>query len=426
MKPTDLRGILQYIPRFRERTFVISVDGAIVTDENFANILMDVAVLRSLNIRVVLVHGASAQIRWLAEQQGIAPSDLEGTGITDAATLQLALTASNRLTHEILEGLATQDLRAACPNAIVSYPMGILQGVDHLLTGKVERVDSELLQALLQDGIIPVIPPLGFDGEGRTYRVNSDAVAVAVATALKAVKILFVTPYDGLIRNGQIFRQILASDLDRALAEHREEFAPCCLSKALHAAAACRAGIPRVHVVNGRVDEALLTEVFSNEGVGTLVYANEYQEIRRALKKDIPNILKLIQPAVDSEELMRRSRASIEKSLADYFLFEIDKNPVGCVALHVYPETGQGEVACLVVKPSHENQGIGRKLLQYVENRARELGLKQLLALSTQAYMYFQSKGGFVEGSSEDLPPPRREKYEQTGRRSKVLVKQLK
>jgi amino-acid N-acetyltransferase len=426
VKPTDLRGILQYIPRFRERTFVISVDGAIVTDENFANILTDVAVLRSLSIRVVLVHGAAAQIRLLAEQQGITPSDLDGAGVTDAATLQLALTAANRLTHEILEGLATQDLRAACPNAIVAHPMGILQGVDHRLTGKVERVDADLLQALLQDGIIPVVPPLGFDGEGRTYRVNSDGVAVAVAEALKAVKIIFVTPYDGLIRQGRLFRQILAGDLERALAENRDEFAPQCLSKAIHAAAGCKAGVPRVHIINGRLDEALLTEVFSNEGVGTLVYANEYQQIRRALKKDIPSILKLIQPSVESEELVKRSRSSIEKSLGDYHIFEIDKNPVGCVALHTYPEQGKGEVACLYVKSSHENQGIGRKLLQFAENRARELGLNELLALSTQAFTYFQSKGGFVEGSSEDLPPARREKYEQAGRRSKVLIKKLK
>ncbi len=426
MKPTDLRGILQYIPRFREKTFVISVDGAIVTDENFANILMDVAVLRSLSIRVVLVHGAAAQIQSLAAQQQVPPSDLDGTGVTDAPTLQLALHAANRLTHEILEGLATLDLRAACPNAIVAHPMGILGGVDHRFTGKVERVDVELLHALLQDGIIPVIPPLGFDGEGHTYRVNSDGVAVAVADALKAVKVIFVTTYDGLTRQGQFFRQMLASDLAKLLVENRAELTSESLSKATHAAAACQAGVQRVHIINGRMDEALLTEVFSNEGVGTLIYANEYQQIRRALKKDIPSILKLIQPSVESEELVRRTRSSLEKTLADYYIFEIDKNPVGCVALHVHPYLGKGELACLYVKSSHENLGIGRKLLQYTENKARELGLKELLALSTQAFTYFQSKGGFIEGTAEDLPPSRREKYEQGGRRSKVLIKRLK
>ncbi len=426
MKPTDLRGILQYVPRFRDKTFVIAVDGAIVTDDNFANILLDIAVLRSLNIRVTLVHGASAQIRALAAERSVTPSDTDGTGVTDAETLKLALTAANRLTHEILEGLAIHDLRAACPNAITAHPMGILGGVDHQLTGKVERVDVELLQTLLQQGIIPVIPPLGFDGEGRTYRVNSDGVAVAVAEALKAVKVIFVTTYDGIFRQGRLFRQVLASDLAEVLARNRDEFPPEALSKAIHAAAACKAGVPRVHVINGRVDEALLTEVFSNEGIGTLIYANEYQQIRRALKKDVPAILKLIQPSVESEELVRRTRASVEKRLGDYYIFETDKNTVGCVALHPYPEQRMGELACLYVKASHENQGIGRKLIQFAESKARELGLDSLVALSTQAFTYFQSKGGFQEGTVDDLPPARREKYEQSGRHSKILIKRLK
>src|SRR5580765_1709564 len=186
MKPTDLRGILQYIPRFREKTFVISIDGAIVTDENFPNILLDIAVLRSLNIRVIIVHGASAQIKALAEEQHVTASDLDGSGITDAPTLKLALTAANRLTHEILEGLSANDLRAASTNGIIAHPMGILQGVDHLFTGKVERVDVELFQNLLGQGIVPVVPPLGFDGDGKTYRVNSDHVAVSLAESLKA------------------------------------------------------------------------------------------------------------------------------------------------------------------------------------------------------------------------------------------------
>jgi amino-acid N-acetyltransferase len=188
VKPTDLRGILQYIPRFREKIFIVAVDGAIITDENFANILLDVAVLRSLNIRVVLVHGAAEQIKLLAEQQGIAPSNLDGSGITDAETLKLALTAANRLTHEILEGLSANDLRAACTNSIIAHPLGILQGIDHLFTGKVERVDADLLQILLGQGIVPVVPPLGFDGDGKTYRVNSDSVAVAVTDASKSAK----------------------------------------------------------------------------------------------------------------------------------------------------------------------------------------------------------------------------------------------
>lgn len=424
MKPTDLRGILQYIPRFREKTFVIAVDGAVVTDENFANLLLDVAVLRSLNIRVVIVHGAAAQIQALGVERGITPSNLDGTGITDAPTLQLSLTAANRLTHEILEGLSTNDLRAASPNAIIASPLGILQGVDHLFTGKVERVDTEMLQTLLAAGITPVIPPLGFDGDGKTYRVTSDTIALAIATALKAAKILFITTTDGLFHQGKLLKQVLAAEL-RTLIE-RKELSAEDTARAKAGAAACLSGIPRVHLINGRTDESLLAEVFSNEGVGTLIYADEFQQIRPAQKKDIRALLRLTKNSVLSEELMKRTRASIEKNLGDYYVFEIDRNPVACVALHVYPEANAGELAFLFVAPSHENQGLGKKLIQFIENKARELGLSELVTLSTQAFTYFQSKGGFSEGTPDDLPPARREKYDQSGRNSKVLVKRLK
>jgi amino-acid N-acetyltransferase len=426
VKLTDLRGILQYIPQFREKTFILSVDGAIVTSENFANILLDVAVLRSLNIRVVLVHGAAAQIKALAEERNFKPSNLDGAGITDAGTLQLALTAANRLTHEILEGLSANDLRAASTNAVIAHPLGIIQGVDHLFTGKVERVDVELLQTLLSQGIVPVVPPLGFDGDGKTYRVNSDSVAIAIADALKATKLMFITTQDGIFCQGRLIRQILVADLDAVLAKDRSEILPEMLSKAIHASAACKAGVQRVHIINGKVDEGLLAEVFSNEGIGTLVYANEYQQIRRALKKDVRHILMLTKDSVLTDELVKRTRSGIEKNLADYYMFDIDKNPVACVALHIYPEESKAELACLYVKPSHENQGIGRKLIQFVENKARETGLNELITLSTQAFTYFQSKGGFAEGTPEDLPPARREKYDQSGRNSKVLVKKLR
>ena len=425
MKLTDLRGILQYIPQFREKTFILAVDGAIVTDENFATLLLDVAVLRSLNIRVVLVHGASAQIKALADDQKIQASDLGGGGVTDAATLKLALTAANRLTHEILEGLSANDLRATSTNAIIAHPMGIIQGVDHLFTGKVERVDVEMLQSLLNQGVVPVIPPLGFDGDGKTYRVNSDGVALAVADALKAIKLIFITTQDGLVYSGKLIRQMLVAELEKLLSQNSAGFLPEILSKAQHAAAACKAGIPRVHIINGRVDEGLLAEVFSNDGIGTLIYANEYQQIRPAKKKDIRAIQLLTKAAVEADELVKRTRASIEKSLGDYYLFEIDKNPVACVALHIYPEQKKGELACLYVNPSFENQGIGRKLIQFVENKAREMALGELITLSTQAFTYFQSKGGFAEGTPDDLPSARREKYEQSGRNSKVLVKKL-
>jgi amino-acid N-acetyltransferase len=197
------------------------------------------------------------------------------------------------------------------------------------------------------------------------------------------------------------------------------------LSRARHAVQACTAGVPRVHIIDGRLEEGLLAEVFDNHGLGSLIHANIYEHIRPATKKDIQAIQLLTRQAIEADELIKRTRITIEKSIGDYFIFEIDGNPVACVALHVYPADQKGELASLYVSAPHENQGIGHKLVQFVEDRATALGLTQLIALSTQAFTYFQAKAGFVEGTPADLPPERREKYDRSGRNSKVLVKPL-
>jgi amino-acid N-acetyltransferase len=425
MKLTDLRGILQYVPQFREKTFIIAVDAGMVVDENFANILLDIALLRSLNIRVVVVHGAAEQISAKAEMLHVQTSNLDGTGVTDAPTLQLAIEAANRITHEILGGLSANDLGAASTNSVITVPLGIIHGVDHLLTGKVERVDPTILEPLLHQGIVPIVSPIGFSTEGKAYRVNSDSVALAVAIALNAAKLIFITSQDGLRCNDHLIRHMVVTDLQKLLQSGSGGFSSGMVSKASHAAAACAAGVPRVHIVNGREDEALLAEVFSNDGIGTLIYANEYEQIRPAKKKDIRAIQQLTKKAVEAEELVRRTRSEMEKNLSDYYIFEIDKNPVACVALHIYPEQQTGELASLFVDPSHENQGIGRKLMRFIEDKARELGLAKLIVLSTQAFTYFELKGGFVEGTPDILPPERREKYDQSRRNSRVLVKKL-
>lgn len=424
VKPTDLRGILHYIPRFRDQVFVISADGSVVTDVNFNNLLLDIAVLRSLNIQVVLVHGAGAQINTLAKEQGKTPSDLDGTGITDDTTLDLAMTAANRLTHEILEGLSISDQRAASANAVVAHPRGIIGGVDQQHTGRVERVDVPMLKTLLAEGITPVIPPLGFDGEGNTFRVNSDAIALAVAKSVEAIKLIYVTNEDGLRLDDQLMRQVLCSELEDAL-QQENRFEPKQLSKARHAVEACAGGVPRVHVINGRVDEGLLAEVFSNDGIGTLVYANEYQQIRAARKKDAPSIFNLTRDAMDTDELARRTRDTIDAHINDYFIFEIDRNPIACVALRRFDNHETAELMHLFVSEAHANKGIGLKLVEYIEKQAANNGAQRLVTLSTQAFHYFQKKADFQEGTPDDLPPARREDYERNGRNSRILIKEL-
>src|SRR5216683_5123253 len=425
LRLTDLREILRYIPLFRDKVFVIAVDGAVVEDDNFGNLLLDIALLRSLRIGVALVHGAGHQIRRLAEQSGQAPSNVDGTGVTDAATLQLALTAANRVTHEILEGLATTDLRGASSNALVAHPAGILQGVDHQWTGRIERVDTALLHSLLEHDIVPVIPPLGCDGEGHTYRLNSDAVAVEVARTLRAVKLIYLSTTPGIYLNKELLRHLATEEAELILKKQRAEIPASMVSKLEHAVRASRGGVPRVHIIDGRVEEGLLAEVFSNEGIGTLVHANEYQAIRRARKKDARAIYALIQPGMQNDELLRRTRADIEKQIDHFFVFEVDRNPAACASLHFFPQEGKAELACVCVDPKYENQGIGAKLMQFAENQARSWGAAELFCLSTQTFNYFMQKGGFRQGMIDDLPVERRERYEKSGRRSQILIKRL-
>src|SRR4051794_6092931 len=237
LRLADLREILRYVPQYRDRTFVIALDGAIVEDDNFRNLLLDIALLRSLRVQVALVHGAGQQIRRLAQESGLTPSNLDGTGITDLPTLQLALTAANRVTHELLEGLSATDLRGACGNALVAHPAGILSGVDYQWTGRVERVDGPLLKSLMEHDIIPVVAPLGCDGEGNTWRLNSDAVAVEVARALQAVKLIFLANESGITVPGasdgppELVRQLTAEEGDELLKKHRTALPSAIASK---------------------------------------------------------------------------------------------------------------------------------------------------------------------------------------------------
>ena len=424
MKVSDLRGILQYVPRFREKIFVVALDGEIAASPNLGNLLLDLAVLRSLSIRVILVHGCGAQLLSLAQERSVAISSSDGTGITDEITLKLGIEASHAVLQELMQGLASVDIKAAYANVITAHPAGILNGVDTLHTGKVERVETAMLQFFLTEGITPVIPPIGFDGEGHTFRVNSDSVALEVAEAMRALKIIYLSHKGTLTLGESIVRQLSVAETEETLRKRRNALDPSMVSKLEHAARACRGGVPRVHLLDGTQNEALLSEIFSHEGIGTMVYSNEYQQMRRALKKDLRAVMALIRESVANAELVKRSRAEILASLDDYWLLEIDRNLAGCVAVHFFPEAEIAEMACLYVAKSHEGQGHGRKLMAFAEQLAAKKGAKHLLALSTQAYNFFQQKGGFVEVGPEALPPERRRKWEASGRNSKIMRKE--
>jgi amino-acid N-acetyltransferase len=430
MKFEDLRGILQYVPQFRERIFVIALDGAVMRLPNFSSLLQDIAVLVSLNIQVVIVFGARQQVRELAERRGVKLSSDDGMGLTDAATLDVSSDAILRVTSDLVGDLTALELRVALPNALAVHPAGVIDGVDLEHTGRIERVDDRTLHTLLKDGIIPVLPPLGYDGKGATLRLNSDEVAVDVAIELEAAKVIFVSEEGLTDASKQRIAQLSVADA-REIVKHKKDngMDVSMLSKLRHAAMACSEGVPRVHIVDGNQDEVLLSEVFSNEGVGTMIHADDYQQIRKARTADIPALLSLMRQSVDDAALAPRTKDQMQKRIADFFVMDLDGHPVGTVAVHSYdmPDGKKAaELACLFVRRSHKNKGHGRKLVAYAEEVAKQRGCDWLFALSTQAFRFFEEKLGYVEDSPESLPAAKKEAWEKSGRNSRVLRKELK
>jgi amino-acid N-acetyltransferase len=426
IKPTDLRGILKYVPRFQGQIFVIAVDGSIVADDNFSNLLVDIAVLRSLAIKVVIVHGISHQLKELSVARSIPITNSDGTGVTDAATLDLATRASSRVAHLLVEGLTQNALKCATTNAIRALPLGIIKGVDQQFTGKVERIDKEFIGELIDRQVVPVVSPVAFGPDGKSLRVNSDLLAAELAEALHATKIIYLTPAPGLEVDGEIRREIAVDALKKILDEKPERIAEASRSKAAHAVKAIETGTPRVHIIDGRVFDALLNEIFSNEGVGSLVYGNDYQQIRKARKSDVRLIYALTRAAVRREELINRTQQSIEKNIDQFFVFEIDENIIACVTLYFYPDKTQlAEVGSLYVMPFYHNRGIGKKMVDYACMVAKERGATLVVALSTQSFGFFTNVCGFEEATKDVLPEARLKLYEESGRNAKVLVKRL-
>ncbi|WP_082780905.1 amino-acid N-acetyltransferase [Cephaloticoccus primus] len=426
IKPTDLRGILQYVPRFQGQIFVIAFDGSIVADENFGNLLVDVAVLRSLGIKVVLAHGIGQQLRELSQLRGIPISDAEGSGITDAPTLDLAIRASSRVSHLILEGLAQNNLKGATTNAVRALPLGIIRGVDQQFTAKVDRIDKGFIHSLIDRGVIPVVAPLAFGPDGRSLRVNSDLLAAELAEALHATKIIYLTPQPGLSIGGAVQPQVAVEALRKQLDEAPEQIAESGRSKARHAVHAIDNGTPRVHIVDGRLLDSLLNEIFSNEGVGTLIYGNDYQQIRKATRRDVRFIYSLTRSAVKREELVQRTQQAIDKTIDQFYVFEIDENIIACLSLIFYPGTPKlAELGALYVMPFYQNHGIGKKMVEYACLMAKQQGAAQILALSTQSYGFFTNNLGFSEVDKSILPETRLRQYEESGRNAKVLARTL-
>jgi amino-acid N-acetyltransferase len=273
---------------------------------------------------------------------------------------------------------------------------------------------------------VPLVSPIAFGPDGKSLRVNSDLLAAEMAEALHATKIIYLLPQSGIEIDGEVRREIAVDALRTLLQEHPERIAESSLSKAVHAVKAIETGTPRVHILDGRIFDSLLNEIFSNEGVGSLVYGNDYQQIRKATKRDVRLIYHLTRNAVRREELIHRTQQAIEKNIDQFFVFEIDENIIACVTLYFYPERQDlAEIGSLYVVPFYNNRGIGQKMVAYACLQAKERGATTAIALSTQSFAFFTNVCGFEETTKEVLPETRLKQYDESGRNAKILVKPL-
>ncbi len=421
-----------YIHAHRGRTFVISFGGEALADGLFANLVHDFALLNSLGIRLVLVHGARPQVEQRLNARGCRMRYVDGLRVTDAAALECVKEAAGTVRVEIEAllsmGLANSPMagariRVSSGNFVVAKPLGVRNGVDFGHTGEVRRVDVEGIRSKLDRGEVVLLSPIGYSPTGEVFNLGAEEVATSVAVALHADKLLLLTEQDCVnLADGIPIRQITTAEAETLLATENvleQEVIPHLRA----AVSACRRGVQRAHLLNRHTDGAALLELFTRDGVGTLVSLSPFEEMRPADVKDVTGIIELIRPLENKGVLVKRSREHLEMEIDAFSVIERDGMILGCAALHPFPEEAMGELACLALRPDYRGERRGERLLEYVEAKARRAGLKKLFALSTQTTHWFREHG-FEPAAIGDLPPSRQAQYNPR-RNSKILIKEL-
>jgi amino-acid N-acetyltransferase len=426
------RAAAPYIHAFRGRTFVVAFGGEVVADGKFVALTHDINLLASLGVRLVLVHGTRPQIDAELLARGLAARYVRGLRVTDEAAMQCVKQANGRLRVEIEallsmglpnSPMANAEIRVAGGNFVSARPRGVVDGVDMLYTGEVRRIHADAMRARLDAGELVLLSPLGYSPTGEIFNLAMEDLAAAVAVALTADKLIFLTEGRGIEdAAGQLVRELTVSAAEARVSQ--DAGAPG--SAGLHLAAAvraCRGGVRRVHLLSRHVDGALLLELFTHEGVGTMVAVDELERLRQARIEDVGGILQLIEPLEADGTLVKRSRELLELEIDRFSVLEHDGVIVGCAALYAFAPESSGELACLAVHPEYRSSGAGDLLLRHTEAQARQARLASLFVLTTRAAHWFIERG-FREAGVDALPHEKKLLYN-FQRRSKVFVKQL-
>jgi len=426
------RRATPYVHTHRGRTFVIAIGGEAVADPGFPDLIHDLALLHGLGIRLVLVHGARPQIEERLSRRGAKLRYVKGLRVTDDEALSCVKEAAGVVRVEIEAllslGLANSPMAGvripvASGNFVTAKPLGVLDGVDYLHTGVVRRIDRDALRQRLDDGAIALVPPIGYSPTGEVFNLSAADVARSIAIALRADKLIFLLEEPGVTDStGNVVSNVLSGDVETMLAESATF--PEDLAQSLRAGAhACIQGVERVHLIGRRIDGALLRELFTRDGIGTLISAQPYEELRPARIDDVGGILELLRPLEESEVLVRRSRERLETEIDRFFLLERDGMVIACAAIYCYPSDGMGELACVAVHPEYRNRGRGDRLLDRMEVVARQRGIGRLFVLTTQTAHWFRERG-FEPARLSDLPMEKQALYNYR-RNSKVFIKRL-
>ena len=426
------RSVAPYINAFRGRTFVVAFGGEVVADGKFVELTHDLNLLASLGVRLVLVHGARPQIEQHLARNNIEDRYHQNLRLTDTETMQCVKEAVGRVRLEIEallsmglanSPMANADIRVAGGNFITAQPIGVINGMDLLHTGKVRKVDVAALKDRLEFGEVVLLSPLGYSPTGEVFNLTLEDVATQTAIALDADKLIFLMDTDGVMdKKGALISELTIAGANKVLSNKRTLpddvglFLPC----AIHA---CEQGVARTHLISRHVDGAVLQELFSDVGIGTMVVESTLNTLRDASIEDVGGILQLLQPLEEEGILVRRNRELLEREINRFVVLEHDHRIIGCAALYPFADEKAAELACLAVQPGSRKHGYGDALLKHIAAEAQAQGLRKLFVLTTRTAHWFIERG-FKEVDIAQLPAQKKSLYNYQ-RKSKVFVKAL-
>lgn len=427
------RQATPYINAHRGKTFVMMLSGEAVAHSNISNIIHDIALLNSLGTRIVIVHGLRAQLDEKLQQQNIESQFVQGLRVSDQATMDTAIQASSlirsQLETRLSMGLPNSPMhgarvRVASANVITAKPAGIIDGVDLQHTGLVRKIDTVAMNTLLDLGNVVLLSPLGYSPTGEAFSLSYQQVASEIAIALQADKIIAFTDCDGISNTqGELLRELDPANakINITKQDQNSEFIRCVKT----AVASVEGGVPRAHLMNYANDGALLQELYTVDGTGTLILSANFEVTRQAIAEDIPAIIDIISPLEEQGVLVRRDRDKLEDEINYFTVVEREGLIVALAALYPYAgdKSNSGEIACIVTHPDYRNGTRGANLLSTLENNARAAGIRHVFVLTTQTAHWF-IENGFTEGSLDDLPEKKQSLYNYQ-RNSKVLSKKL-